>query len=68
MNCSLDPGYLAMDAGGLYSPTYASCVLYSVALQAHGGPKIECTKIFGMDPGANYSPVCEAIAAIAVVC
>jgi hypothetical protein len=63
MNCSIgdeavSAAWLKADAGML-SPVYTSCVLYSAALSAHGGPRLNCLKLLGgFVPGydCNHPP------------
>jgi hypothetical protein len=53
MNCSAALGgeaFLALDALGLYSTQFASCQLYAAALTAHGGPALDCKKLFPPPP------------------
>ena len=73
MNCSIgdevtSARWLQADAAML-SPTYSSCVLYSAALAAHGGPRLNCLKMLGgLDPGYDCnSPPSECVDALRAV-
>ena len=47
----------------MLSPTYSSCVLYSAALAAHGGPRLNCLKMLGgLDPGYACAKCGERVA------
>lgn len=55
MNCSLGEPWLAADTVALYSIMFTSCSLYSVALHAHGGPSLDCAKLFPPPPPPPYN-------------
>lgn len=53
MNCSQAMGgasFLAADATGLFSQIFASCEVYGAALSAHGGPTLDCKRLFPPPP------------------
>jgi hypothetical protein len=70
MNCSIgdesvSAAWLKADAGML-SPIYSSCVLYSVVLSAHGGPRLDCLSMLGgFNPGYDcHHPPSECVRAL----